>query len=236
MLQKKALIRNRVQECITLAEQKFCIIMPEVDVRFDLRGKAAGVAGWRGHEYYLRFNNKHMALGGKTWDHIINDVVPHEVAHTVCQSNPHLGRNHNNGWKTVCLALGGNGKRCYSTEDAPEAVAAAEPYVYITTKGFEVRFSKRLHNKIQKGAAYRIRGGKGEVNVECAYNYMAAPSITKIKTVAPTAPTKGQSKADQIRTQIALGNTKEECIEFGVTVLGMKRALAKTYVNNNWNK
>lgn len=233
MLQKKALIRNRVQECITLAEQKFCIIMPEVDVRFDLRGKAAGVAGRRGYEYYLRFNNKHMALGGKTWDHLLNDVVAHEVAHTVCQSNPQLGKNHNNGWRTVCLALGGNGEARYSTEDAPEAVAAAEPYVYITTKGFEVRFSKRLHNKIQKGAAYLIRGGKGEVNIECAYNYMAAPSITKIKTVAPT---KGQSKADQIRTQIALGNTKEECIEFGVTVLGMKRALAKTYVNNNWNK
>ncbi len=242
MQAKQLAIQNKVQECITLAEKKFCIKMPEVTVRFDLTGKAAGVAGARGNAYYLRFNVKHMALGGKTWDHILNDVVAHEVAHTVCQSNPRIGRNHNRGWKTVCLALGGNGKRCYSAKDAPEAVEQANPYVYISTNGSEVRVTKRLHNKIQKGSEYAFRNNKGELNRQCAYNYMSAPAIKQSKASNPvvTAPETNKqaatSKADLIRAQIALGNTKEECIAYGVTVLGMKRPLARTYVNNNWNK
>ncbi len=233
-------VEAKVQECIALAEKKFCIKMPEVAVRFDLTGKAAGVAGWRWGNFYLRFNIKHMALGGKTFDHILNDVVAHEVAHTVCQAHPQFGRNHDRGWKTVCLSLGGNGRRCYSSEDAPEAAIAQNPYVYISTNGSEIRVTKRLHNKIQKGSEYAYRNGKGQLNRQCAYNYMQAPTITKTKTtklvITETTHTSKLSKADQIRNQIALGKTKEECIQFGITVLGMKRTLARTYVNNNWSK
>ncbi len=242
MQNKIEAVEAKVQECIALAERKFCVAMPKVDVRFDLKGRDAGIAGKRGAHFYLRFNIKHMALGGKTWDHILNDVVPHEVAHTVCQSNPRVGRNHNTGWKTVCLALGGNGKRCYSAEDAPEAVAQANPYVYLSTNGSEISVTKRIHNKIQRGSAYRYRGGKGELNQQCAYNYMAAPTVTKTTKLVITETThtprkkamSGLSKADQIRNHIAMGYNKAECIEFGINVLGMKRTLARTYVNNNW--
>jgi len=116
-------IRARVQQCIALAEDKFTIKMPKVDVRFDLTGRAAGMACMRYGQFSLRFNKNHIKLGGKTFEHLLNDTVPHEVAHTVCQAFPRMGRNHDAGWKRVCIALGGNGSRCYSEEDAPEAVA-----------------------------------------------------------------------------------------------------------------
>lgn len=251
-------IRNKVQECIARAEQKFGIKMPQVQVRFDLTGRAAGMAGMRYGNFYLRFNTNHMRLGGKTWEHLLNDTVPHEVAHTVCQAFPKFGRNHDAGWKRVCIALGGNGTRCYSEQDAPEAVAAQRPYVYITTNGHEVRVTKVIHSKIQNGASYVYKGGKGKINRECQFNYMTAPAVVATKkpvvvdntlvlgtkTVEiplkkPTA-TAGASKADLIRARIqqakARGETAEIVVQFGMEVLGMTASLAKTYVKNNWNK
>jgi SprT protein len=250
-------VRAKVQECIAKAEVKFGIKMPNVDVRFDLTGRAAGMACYRYGTFYLRFNVKHMQLGGQTWEHLLNDTVPHEVAHTVCQAFPQFGRNHDAGWKRMCLALGGNGRRCYSEEDAPEAVAANRPYVYITTTGHEIRVTKVMHTKIQKGASYVARG-KGNLNRSCSYNYMTAPAVAASKkpvvvnTPAPKIPApitnrapsgfapKTASNAEMIRARIAQakarGELQGDVVQFGVQVLGMSLSLAKTYVRNNWDK
>ena len=234
---RQAQIRTRVAACIALAERTFSITLPTVAVLFDLTGRAAGVAGRRGNAYYLRFNTRHMAMGGQTWEHLINDTVPHEVAHTVCQAFPQFGRAHDAGWRRVCLALGGNGRRTYSEADAPEAVAAMRPYVYVTTTGSELRVTKGIHTKIQRGVSYTTRDGKGSVNSTCHYSYMAATRTTATAPVAPrvaVAPVvQGASKADLIRAQLAQGVSAEACVTYGVEVLGMSRALAKTYVKNN---
>ena len=241
-------IRNKVAECVALAEKKFGIKMPQVQVRFDLTGRAAGMAGVRYGQFYLRFNVNHIKLGGKSWEHLLNDTVPHEVAHTVCQAFPRFGRNHDRGWKAVCVALGGNGNRCYSEQDAPEAIAQMRPYVYITTNGHEVRVTKVIHSKIQKGSVYNFRQGKGQVNRQCQYSYMAAPAVAASKkpVVFSTAPAPapkavvpaGASKADMVRARIAQARARSEGAEvvvlWAVEVLGMSRSLAKTYVKNNW--
>jgi predicted SprT family Zn-dependent metalloprotease len=236
----QAQIRTRVAACIALAERTFGITLPQVAVLFDLTGRAAGVAGCRGNSYYLRFNTRHMAMGGQTWQHLINDTVPHEVAHTVCQAFPQFGHAHDAGWRRVCLALGGNGRRTYSEADAPEAVAAMRPYVYVTTTGSELRVTKGIHTKIQRGVSYSTRDGKGSVNRTCHYSYMAAATQPRV-AAQPTAPVaaqpqvaaQGTSKADLIRAQLAQGVSAEACVTYGVEVLGMSRALAKTYVKNN---
>jgi hypothetical protein len=46
----------------------------------------------------------------------------------------------------------------------------------------------------------------------------------------------GASKADQIRAQIRAGRSFDDCVYYGITVLGMTRTLAKTYVKNNWTR
>ena len=242
-------IQTKVQECIKLAEAKFGITMPKVDVRFDLKGRAAGMACMRYGTFFLRFNVNHMRLGGQTWEHLLNDTVPHEVAHTVCQAFPQFGRNHDQGWKRVCIALGGNGRRCYGEDDAPEAIAASRPYVYITTAGHEIRITKVMHTKIQRGNSYTVRG-KGQRTRECQYSFMTAPAVAATKKpVVVTAPAQpkerhvpagGQSNASLIRSRIAQakarGETMNDVILFGVQALGMSKSLATTYVKNNWNK
>jgi len=79
-------IKARVQECIAIAEDKYSIKLPKVDVRFDLKGRAAGQAGMQYGRFFLRFNRNHIQLGGQTFSHLLNDTVPHEVAHFVCFS------------------------------------------------------------------------------------------------------------------------------------------------------
>lgn len=259
MQQQIEQIRAKVQQCIQTAEAKFGIKMPNVQVRFDLSGRAAGMAGMRYGSFYLRFNVNHIKLGGKTYEHLLNDTVPHEVAHTVCQAFPKFGRNHDAGWKRVCIALGGNGSRCYGENDAPEAVAQQRPWVYITTTGHEVRVTNVIHKKIQnQHAGYVMKGGKGKINKECQYSYMTAPAQRAAAkpvvvqqpapvVVAPTAPVqrtaqpaaKG-SNAELVRARIAQAKARAEGAEvvvlWAVEVLGMKTALAKTYVKNNWSK
>lgn len=249
-------IRNRVQECIQRAEALFNIKLPAVEIRFDLRGRAAGMACRVGGRYSVRFNIEHIRLGGKTLEHMISDTVPHEVAHTVCQAYPQFGHRHDAGWQRVCRALGGSGSRCYGEDDAPEAVAAQRPYVYITTTGHEVRVTKIIHSKIQSGKGYVMRGGKGKINRECQYSYMTAPAVeasrkpvivnrtpaepAKPAPVERAVPAGGQSNASLIRARIAQAKARNESaeavIKFGVEVLGMTAALAKTYTRNNWDK
>jgi predicted SprT family Zn-dependent metalloprotease len=43
---------------------------------------------------------------------MLEDTVPHEIAHFVCQVKG-LGKNHDEGWRKVCRELGGNGITCY---------------------------------------------------------------------------------------------------------------------------
>lgn len=249
-------VKAKVQQCINIANQRFGITMPDVQIRFDLKGRAAGIAGFRGKHYYLRFNVHHMQLGGQTWEHLLNDTVPHEVAHTVCQVFPQFGRNHDAGWKRVCLALGGNGRRCYSEEDAPEAVAQMRPYAYTTSIGTVVNVTPRMHAKIQSGSSYTCKRG-GLLNRNCQYQHVssrpAVPAVPKVQAPAPEVRTPapvvqapvtgtfgGGSNADKVRARIALakreGQGEEAVIQWAVINLGQTRSLARSYVKNNWNK
>ena len=263
MQQKMEAIRAKVASCIALANTRFNVTLPAINIRFDLTGRAAGMAGCKIDPYtrkaapgtfYLRFNTTHMQLGGKTWDHLLNETVPHEVAHTVCQAFPQFGHQHNPGWKRVCIALGGTGERCYKESDSPEAFAKQRPFKYVSTTGHTISVSPIIHRKIQNGQSYRYRGAMGTINKQCAFS-TAQGGILIRPAVAPTqevpvqefvrampAVSTGGSKADQLRAFLAVakrdvpGSAEENTVAWAVQTLGMTRALAKSYVKNNWSK
>ena len=254
MLEKMEAVRAKVAQCIAKAESLYGIKMPQVDVRFDMRGRSSGAAGWKptfnGRTYYIRFNVNFMSVGGKTWEHLFTNTVPHEVAHSVCQAFPNLGVNHDSGWKKVCLALGGNGKTRFDSEDAPEAHAMVRPYVYTGSTGKTVCVSTRIHNKIQRGAAYRYREA-GVINcnspvmknvvkglkmtalkIETPKEATKTVKVTTAKTVKAKAPAKVKtvSAADQMRAFIATGASADDCVKFGIEKLGQTATRAKSYV------
>lgn len=249
----KQAIRNKVAACILIAEKIYGIKMPAVDVRFDLRGRTAGYACREHGQYYLRFNTTHMRLGGQTWLHLLEDTVPHEVAHTVCQAFPQFGSSHDTGWKRVCVALGGSGKRCYSESDAPEAIALMRPFCYTTTTGHEIRVTKAVHAKIQSGRGFIARNNQGQLTASCKYTMnsagttiVSAPAMVKpassaavVLAVGPAATHKpAGTKADAVREIIRgarlLNWSMEAVVKQAVFKLGMTQSLAKVYVKNNW--
>jgi len=115
MLQERTKqVQTKVNQLINRANKLYGLTLPEITVRFDLRGRAAGQAGRDYRGYYLRFNVDMMQ--NSSWDHLYTDTVPHEVAHIVCFVNPMLGKHHNPGWQRVCRQLGGSGQRCHKEE------------------------------------------------------------------------------------------------------------------------
>ncbi len=150
-------IRDKVDQLLNEADSLFNITLPFVDVRFDLRGKTAGQALVKNGQYSVRFNID--MINDDRFDHIYNDVVAHEICHIVGFYTGKF-RNHDNGWKRACIALGGTGERCHSLEVT--YARTVKQYLYETTCGSKVKVSAIRHNKIQKGKSYSLKstGGK----------------------------------------------------------------------------
>lgn len=162
----------RCQEVIATANQMFGMNMNPT-IRIDIRGRTAGkairdavvnrITGERTiRELTIRFN-RDMVLGDG-FDHIMNNTIPHEIAHLVCMVDPRRGKNHDRGWQRVCEVLGGNGKRCHN-EKVKFAYGAL---VYVATCGTKVEVSKIRHTKIQRGMTYKLKTG-GRLNRMCAW-------------------------------------------------------------------
>ena len=256
-------VRDAAADCIARAEKMYGLDMSKVQVRFDLKGTAAGMAGMQGMRWaptcYLRFNT--TMINGAGYAHVLNDTVPHEVAHMVCFMSPRLGKGHNSGWARVCRALGGSGETRHNEE---VVYAKGNTYEYTCTQGTTARFSQQRHNKIQSGmSSFNMKRG-GTIDKTCAFelvgvsgNPVAAkrePVAAKVQApVAATAPKtavaartyvikakpKG-SKADLIRAAILRCKTNDfertTAVDYGVIELGMTRSLARKYVNENWSK
>lgn len=195
----------------------------------------------------MRFNTDMMQ--NSSWDHLINDTVPHELAHIVCFFKPELGRNHNPGWRQVCRQLGGSGQRCHKEE---VTYAKGTTYYYTTSTNHTVTLSLQRHRRIQKGTSYHFKNGRGRVDRTSKWSTQqpaANQPVLQRAAHAPAAPRvnalkakTGVSKADQVRAKIRelkaqVGSEGyERTIRWARDNLAMTRALATSYVKNNWNR
>lgn len=158
----QAQIKQRVRECIELAEELygFDVDYNDIDITFKGRGQAAASAGCKinrltgkRHSFSLKFSTESAALDSAE---MLDDTVPHEVAHLVCYWNESLGKNHDYGWVRVCKALGGTGARTHS--QTLTKAKYRKQYLYRTDNGDErIVKSAAKHNKIQRGARYQVR-------------------------------------------------------------------------------
>lgn len=90
----------------------FGIPVPRIDLRFDLRGQAAGQVRFpqKGRPV-IRYNPALLLENGETF---LNRTVPHEVAHVITY-RLHKGRVRPHGpeWKAVMAVLGADSSRCH---------------------------------------------------------------------------------------------------------------------------
>ena len=189
-MEQRQQIIARCKEVIAKAEQLYNVDLSTLRITFDLRGRAAGMASARRDyrtraltDFMVRFN--HDMLTRDAFTHVLEDTVPHEIAHIVCFANPTLGRNHDHGWARVCRALGGNGERCHS-EDV--VYGKGNTYEYTTDAGHKVRMSQKLHNNVQQGRTYTYSKGKGRVSKACAYTIVGSQGRTLANPIAGKTP------------------------------------------------
>lgn len=238
---QSAKVLKKTQEVLKLAEERYGLDLSMVKIRFDLRGRSAGQAGCRigmggrTYEHYIRFNVQMINNAG--FDHVYNETIPHEIAHIVCYMNPSLGRNHDAGWQRVCMVLGGKGSRCHEQD---VVYANGNTYTYTTTTGHKINISQQRHRKIMQGTVYHVRG-KGAVNNTCDWSrYMAAADTVVDPVETQTVEPKTGTKASQVRSLIALGKRtgKDQAAVVAAVIeaLNMNKAMARTYVQNNWNR
>lgn len=257
---RKLEVIAKVKACIETGNRLYNMTLPHIDIRFDLKGRAAGMACRRGAHYYLRFNTDMMLRDA--WEHIINDTTPHEVAHSFCQFKPSLGSGHDNGWARVCRALGGSGETRHS-EDV--VYGKGTTYEYITDRGHKVRMGDKHHATVQRGVPLTYRKGLGKVTKECAYSIVGVqgrtlaapvvkvpttkevpvqaiiPVVTPVQQTATRIPAQqfaaGASKASIARAIMLAGHTRnmpyEQVIAAIMAATGHDRQLARaTYKAN----
>lgn len=153
-------IIEKTKHVFALATEKygFDVDFNDIHLVFKNKGRSAGQASikrhYRKHQYGLMFSLESAALD---MDEMLNDTIPHEVAHLVNFNQPHTGKNHDMGWKSVCIGLGGHGGRTHSQELTKTKYR--KQYLYVTDSGDErIVGSAKKHNNIQhRGAVYTIR-------------------------------------------------------------------------------
>jgi predicted SprT family Zn-dependent metalloprotease len=104
----QAEFRNRVRECLHLAESLYGVDFGRVRIDFDLTGTVAGMARtihYRDRSVYsLRFNRQYIE---HDYDFMVSSTIPHEVAHLIQGARPDFGsEGHDYKWRSFAQALG----------------------------------------------------------------------------------------------------------------------------------
>lgn len=168
-------ISRKVREVEDMAKELFPRYNPgfPLNIEFFTRGRSAGWASLG--KWHVRFN-EHIA--GQNMDDMLNDTIPHEVAHIV-SAYLGYGMNHNMHWKRICRMLGGSGKRTYD----PAAIGVTpirgrqtRQHEYRLPSGNVIWLGTGRHNKIQNyTAAYRYPA----TNERIASNYYTGETRLK---------------------------------------------------------
>ena len=177
---------DKCKQVYEIAQRLYGVNLNVVRIHFNLKGRVAGWAQQRGGIYTCRFNYDMISRGDPAaLRDMLEEVVPHELAHIVCYMRRELGRNHDAGWQRVCRALGGTGDRTHDTE---VVYGKGTTYEYTTDRGHKVRMSDRHHKKVQAGLPLRYRKGLGTVTQACAYSIVGVQGRTLQQPVVRAAP------------------------------------------------
>lgn len=159
-------VEDKIAEVKALVKARYNMDLSALRVRYDLKGRTAG---WAIGGHTIRLNTTAIFGDEAHFRDMVNDTVPHEIAHIVCHRNPSLGRKHDAGWAAVCRTLGGTGKRTHDMITIE--FARGRTYIYTSTGGKEYAISEQRHRKVQTGGSFRFRKTSwGMIDQYCAYS------------------------------------------------------------------
>lgn len=147
-------ILEAVKNVCQKAQELYGVDLSEIRTEIRNSGLRAGVASGRraagGGWASLKISLNAQLVNDADAHKLIDEVIPHELAHLVCFIRPELGRNHDRGWKRVCIALGGSGERCH-THELKKARRTRKAIYNID--GVPTDIGLTAHRRIQSGTA-----------------------------------------------------------------------------------
>ena len=94
---------------------RFVLGQASTQLRFDLRGRAAGMALYVPMQ--IRYN---LIIASLDLEAFLKATVPHEVAHLAAYGlYGSKVRPHGGEWQAICRDLGGDGRRCHQYDVPP---------------------------------------------------------------------------------------------------------------------
>ena len=128
------------------------ISIPLGEIRFDLKGKAAGMVVYRqGMAPVVRYN---PAMLRACQTEFLTQTLPHEVAHLVTRVLFGSAiRPHGPEWKGVMDFFGTEARRCHNFDIHPDTVRRLRRFSYACACR-EHRLTSIRHNRILKGQRY----------------------------------------------------------------------------------
>jgi len=127
----------------------------ELEIRFDLRGRAAGQARCGSRDPWLiRYNAVLLRENGERF---IAETVPHEVAHLVAyhRHGPRI-RPHGPEWQAIMGQLGATPERCHQYDLSHVPRRTTRVYTYHCACG-EHQLTSIRHRRILAGRTYLCR-------------------------------------------------------------------------------
>ena len=220
-----------------IASDMFGVDIKDLIISYDLAGRSLGRAWIRkrtsSKEIGVKFN---IDLCVANTDYILNDVVSHEIAHIVCFLNPTLGKDHDEDWQKVCVALGGKPEAVSSERHYLPSGKKKTEYVYTATCGKEIRVGAHRHNKIQRGCKFVIQSTGGFLTQHCQhYTITTGGNGSGARSKRNNQVTKSEIVRSMIRSMDNIVNLHKDS-NFVDTVIertGLSRQLAVNYVRNN---
>lgn len=149
----------RTQELLSQAAADLGVRVKTLEIRFDLRGRAAGQAryGTRqgiGGPWIIRYN---PVLLRENPDSFIAQTVPHELAHVVAfVRHGHRIRPHGPEWRAIMEQFGAAPERCHRYDLARIPRRATRVFPYHCGCG-EHQLSSIRHHRVLAGQTYLCR-------------------------------------------------------------------------------
>jgi SprT protein len=159
----KARVVDRTMDLLHEAGSWLCLALPEPEVRFDLRGRAAGQARFGGPRpgtgsWLIRYNPALLAANA---DDFLAETVPHEVAHLAAFARHGTRiRPHGPEWRAIVRRLGGVGERCHRYDLASAPVRELCRFDYHCGCRNH-RLSSIRHRRVLAGQVYVCRSCAG---------------------------------------------------------------------------
>jgi SprT protein len=146
---------EHTRRLINQASDRFGLPIPQPEVRFDLRGRAAGMALRPPHgRGIIRYNRAMLAENGLAF---IQQTVPHEVAHLVAGIvHGRRIRPHGAEWRSIMAFFGAEAVRCHSFTVPPHQRRKMRYFSYRCACRNH-RLSATRHNRSQAGVIYLCR-------------------------------------------------------------------------------